>query len=1595
MFDLASLGIKIDSSDVRAGVNELDKLTDAGGRAEGATAGLTTATDRLNRALQLLGITSVTAALLGAAEKARQFQDALAEVATQVDTTVFSMQKLSDEALRQAQAYGSTPLDQVNAYYEIISAGAADAATATETLTAANKLAVGGITDTATAADVLTSVLNAYGPAAGSAADVSDALFIAVRNGKTTMEEMAVNIGKVAPIASQLGVSFDELTASIAALTSGGIATAEATTGVRAILASVAKPTDEAAKLAQKLGIEFNSAGLQARGFGGFMADIATKTGGSQDALAILFGGVEALIPALALSGEAGKKFAQTMEDMAGKAGATEEAFKKVMEGPGKQMDLLFSALSVKVIEFGGALLSVAIPAMTFLTENLDAVIDGLIAVTAGFVTYKAIVLLTALAHTPLIATVLTVTAQFGLAAGASVLYTAALSALSVAARGALVALGPLAIALGVATAAYYLLRDSTDAARVATGEYTSATATLEAIQKKTEAATNSLAAATGEARKEALANATALKKEAEGYLAVAQAALIAAEAQRSQIKAFADKTRATGGLAAADPRVRQAGGPLLATGAQGALDQSNANLAQAEKNAIGAANEVARIQGLIDNFSVAPLAGLAGALGDADKSAKKASSSVNEFEQYLAGLKKELGDVGKTDAEVKTLEVALKSLAAEKAGMGALAAEIRSVGAAVVAAEQAQLAKDYLKALTDETGKIGKTAIEIKQIEVYAAAAKAPLGDLKFAILAAGLAWEDATKKAATTSFTKNTLAPLELQVALLGQSEKAQALATVAAEREAIVLEQGEEAWKRYHAARVSLIEDHFATEELEDYLSYLDQAAALTERAAQAMSSAFGSVGTAIGNLAVEFQNYSADRVAAELRLQKLEKDGKKATLEYAAAINAQRALEVNHYRNVAGVAKTFFKEGTAGYKALETAEKALAVIQLINTARSVAAGAARMFEVLGPFGFPAVAAMLGVMASLGFSGGKGGSASVPTAEDIQAAQGTGSVLGDSKAKSDSITASLEIMSKNSNKNLEYSNSMVRSLRAIENNIGKLTSLLAKQLGVSGAFDTSGLGLGTTSGGLSGTLFGLAGGLPGLIASKLPIIGDIIGAVAKFVFSTKKTVTLIDQGLTFGAQTVADILENGLAGSTYQTVEIKKKKKLFGISISNSTNTSTTTNPLGGEIGNQVSLIIGSLKDGILAAADILGVQGAAAALDAFSVNIGKISLKDLTADEIGKELEAVFSKLGDDMARAAIPGLDAFQKAGEGLFETLSRLAKDYITIDTTLQSIGRTFGAVGASSVAAREELIDLFGSLDDFVEQTAFFRENFLTEAQQIAPIASALSAELTRLGLTGVTTKDAFAQTVLGLDLTTTAGQEMYAALMAIAPAFNAVSDYTTKLNKTTADGLKSTIDQYGKFVESLTKYRDQLLQGELRVGNVYARARAQFLATSLLAATGDAGGLGSLEGVSKTFLAASRDNASTLTQYQRDVAAVVSAVDKGLFAATETVDYAQLQLAALDNSVALLTSIDANIAAIVPANQTPAPIAGAPAGTATPDNTAMANQLAQLQAGQSAMAADIAKTNAAMLRFYNRWEGEGLLVRTDADTPLNVVTE
>lgn len=315
-------------------------------------------------------VTAVGVILGSATEKSSEFGKSMAEVSTLLDDTS-GMDQLTEHVRALSREFGGNVNANATALYEILSAGAGSATEAVDTLTAANKLAVGGVTEVKTAADGLTSVLNAYGTAAGSAASVADAFFVAALEGKTNIDELSNSIGQVAPIATTVGVSLDELLASISAITLGGVKTSEAVTQIRSAVSSVIKPTKEAAELADQLGLQFDAAAIKSKGLAGFLADVQAKTKGNAEQMAILFGNVEGLQGVLALTGTQAESFGNILDAMAQKAGATETAVAKMMETPAQRAARFKAALTDVQISLGDAVTAFS-PLLEALTGTLN-----------------------------------------------------------------------------------------------------------------------------------------------------------------------------------------------------------------------------------------------------------------------------------------------------------------------------------------------------------------------------------------------------------------------------------------------------------------------------------------------------------------------------------------------------------------------------------------------------------------------------------------------------------------------------------------------------------------------------------------------------------------------------------------------------------------------------------------------------------------------------------------------------------------------------------------------------------------------------------------------------------------------------------------------------------------------------------------------------------------------------------------------------------------------------------------------------------------------------------------------------------------------
>jgi TP901 family phage tail tape measure protein len=220
--------------------------------------------------------------------------------------------------------YSQTQL--LTAAYDVASSGFANAADNTKVLEAAAKGATGGLSDINTVGNAVTSVLNAYGKSADEAASLVDGFIQTQNDGKIILNEYAGLIGRLAPTAKAAGVGINEMNAAIATITAQGVPVEATFTGLNQALVSILKPSQEAEELAKSLGIQFNEAGLRAKGFGGLLEEVKTKTGGSTTQLVKLFGSVDALKAILPLVNDDLVKYNQNVVKQANASGVAEKA---------------------------------------------------------------------------------------------------------------------------------------------------------------------------------------------------------------------------------------------------------------------------------------------------------------------------------------------------------------------------------------------------------------------------------------------------------------------------------------------------------------------------------------------------------------------------------------------------------------------------------------------------------------------------------------------------------------------------------------------------------------------------------------------------------------------------------------------------------------------------------------------------------------------------------------------------------------------------------------------------------------------------------------------------------------------------------------------------------------------------------------------------------------------------------------------------------------------------------------------------------------------------------------------------------------------
>ena len=342
--------------DANKGLSVLPKgFFATGNAAKGAAVGVGVLGAAMQSALlPLLGITTAVAAFTKAFQVLQAQDFASAKVKTlgvDVDTLQPKLKSLSNELSGQASS-----LQLLEASYDVASAGFSKTAELTDVLTASQLGATGGFSDLGTVADATTSVLNAYGLSSEKAAKIVDGFVQTQNDGKIIVEQYAQQIGRLAPVAAGAGVGIDELNAAISSVTATGVPVESTFAGLRMVIASIQKPSAEAAKAAEKLGVDFSATALKTKGLGGVLSELIQKGGASEEMLAKFFRSVEARTAVLPLLNDELVSFNKNLEnqanaqDVAAKAAFTAS---NTIQGQLTRLGSAFTNLTAEGSEFG------------------------------------------------------------------------------------------------------------------------------------------------------------------------------------------------------------------------------------------------------------------------------------------------------------------------------------------------------------------------------------------------------------------------------------------------------------------------------------------------------------------------------------------------------------------------------------------------------------------------------------------------------------------------------------------------------------------------------------------------------------------------------------------------------------------------------------------------------------------------------------------------------------------------------------------------------------------------------------------------------------------------------------------------------------------------------------------------------------------------------------------------------------------------------------------------------------------------------------------------------------------------------------------
>lgn len=338
---------------------------------------------------QVIGIsTAMVAFVAGTTSAYMSYETELVQARNIMDESVMTYDELNEGVKELANTYGFASKEMAKSAEAALSSNVATQ-DLFKFLGEASKFAITTFTDLNTAVDLSTSLMNSYGYSIEELPALYNQLINTQKLAKVSWEDYNSQIGGLAALGSQIGVSLEEVNTALVLQTSKGIDSAQALTNLKSILDGLSSPSSMAATKAKELGIGFNAAALESKGLTGVLGDIVKACKNDNEAMATLFGNTKAWTGATILASNGGKDFKEVLASLDDSAGMLDNSLKNVEETTGHQWRGAIQRLKNSVVDLGQAMAPVVEVIAKIVDQIAKIPVPVVLAAGAFTVAYK------------------------------------------------------------------------------------------------------------------------------------------------------------------------------------------------------------------------------------------------------------------------------------------------------------------------------------------------------------------------------------------------------------------------------------------------------------------------------------------------------------------------------------------------------------------------------------------------------------------------------------------------------------------------------------------------------------------------------------------------------------------------------------------------------------------------------------------------------------------------------------------------------------------------------------------------------------------------------------------------------------------------------------------------------------------------------------------------------------------------------------------------------------------------------------------------------------------------------------------------------